>query len=164
MMRVGDRHRQSVGGIRAGDLHAREQPRNHRVDLHLFGSASADDGFLDERRRIFPDLDCGPRGAHQDDAPRLAELQGRLRVLVDEHLLDGSRGGGMVGDQGVELVSERREPARQRRIGVGLDLPVGDMRQAIALSLDQPPAGRAKAGIEAENPQASFSSSSSGTS
>jgi hypothetical protein len=87
-----------------------------------------------------------------------------LRVLVDEDLLDRGGSGGVVGDERVELVGERREPARKRCVRVGLDLTVGDMRQAIALSLDQPPAGRTKPGVEAEDPQASFSSSSSGTS
>ena len=70
----------------------------------------------------------------------------------------------MVRDQGFELVRKRGEAARQWRIRVRLDLAVGDMRQAVAFSLDQPPAGRAEAGVEAEDLQASFSSSSSGTS
>ena len=70
----------------------------------------------------------------------------------------------MIGDQGLELVGECGEPARQRRGGVRPDLPVGDMGEAVAFSLDQPPAGGAEAGIEAEDFQASLSSSSSGTS
>jgi len=70
----------------------------------------------------------------------------------------------MVRDQCLELVGKRSEPARQRRMGIGLDLAVGDVRQAIALSLDQAPAGRSEPRIEAEDLQASFSSSSSGTS
>jgi hypothetical protein len=38
------------------------------------------------------------------------------------------------------------------------------VREAIALSFDQPPAGCGQPGVETENFQANFSSSSSGTS
>jgi hypothetical protein len=62
------------------------------------------------------------------------------------------------------LVGECREPARQRRRAISPDLAVGDVSQAIAFSFDQSPAGGAEPGIEAEDFQASFSSSSSGTS
>jgi hypothetical protein len=70
----------------------------------------------------------------------------------------------MIGDHGFELVRERRQPAGKRRAGVGLDLPVGDVGEAIPFRLDQPPAGGAEARVEAEDLQASRSSSSSGTS
>jgi hypothetical protein len=70
----------------------------------------------------------------------------------------------VVSNQCIELVGEGRKPARQRRVGIRLDLSVGDVRQPIAFSLDQAPAGRAEPRIEAEDFQASFSSSSSGTS
>jgi hypothetical protein len=70
----------------------------------------------------------------------------------------------MLGNQRLELSGERGQPLRQGRGGLGLDLPVGDVGEPIALCLDQPPAGRAEPGVEAEDLQASFSSSSSGTS
>ena len=60
--------------------------------------------------------------------------------------------------------NRRGEPPRQGCAGVGLDLPVGDVAQAVALSFDQSPAGGAEARIEAEDPQESLYSSSSGTS
>jgi hypothetical protein len=70
----------------------------------------------------------------------------------------------MIGNQGFELVGKCRKPAGQRSRGISLDLPVRDMREPIAFSLDQAPAGRAESGVEAEDSQASLSSSSSGTS
>jgi len=163
-MRMRNRYRQSIGGIGAGDLHAGKQPRDHRMDLRLFRAAGPDHGLLDEGRGIFADFDPGAGGAHQRHAARLAELQSRLRVLVDEHFLDRGGGGGVVGDQRFELVGECRKAARKRRGCVSPDLAVGDMREAIAVSLDQPPAGGAEAGVEAENLQERRSSSSSGTS
>ena len=111
MMRVGDRDRERVGGIGAGDLHAGKQARHHRVDLRLLRAAGADDRLLDQRRRIFADLDPGARGAHQHHAARLPELQRRLRVLVDEHLFDRGRGGLLLGDQRLELVGKRAPAA-----------------------------------------------------
>jgi hypothetical protein len=70
----------------------------------------------------------------------------------------------VLGHQCFELVGERGETARQRRVGIGPDLAVGDVREPVALSLDQPPAGGAQPRVETEDLQASFSSSSSGTS
>jgi hypothetical protein len=70
----------------------------------------------------------------------------------------------MVRDQRFELVGECGQPARQDRRSVGLDLAVGDVRQPVAVGFDQAPAGGAEPGVEAEDFQASRSSSSSGTS
>jgi hypothetical protein len=70
----------------------------------------------------------------------------------------------VIGDQRFQLVGEGGEPAGQRSRRVRLDLAVGEVRQAVAFSLDQPPAGGSEAWVEAEDFQASFSSSSSGTS
>ena len=134
------------------------------MNLHFLGVAIADDSLLDQPRGIFADLDSRAGGTHQHDAARLPQFKCRLRVLVDEHLFGGGRVGALFRDQPLELIGKRREALGKRRPGIGLDLAVGDMREAIAISFDQAPAGRAEAGIEAENPQASFSSSSSGTS
>ena len=164
MMRVGNGNGQRVGGIGTGYFGPWKQARDHRMDLRLLRSAGADNCFLDQGWGIFAYLDPRPCRAHQDDAASLAELQCRLGVLVDEDLLD--RGGNRcaLADQGFQLVGECRKPRWQGRFRVGLDLSVGNMRDAIALSLDQAPAGRTQPGVETEDFQASFSSSSSGTS
>jgi len=70
----------------------------------------------------------------------------------------------LLGDQRFQLVCERGQTLREQRGRVGLDLPVGNVAEAVAVGFDDRPARGAQAGIEAENPQASFSSSSSGTS
>jgi hypothetical protein len=70
----------------------------------------------------------------------------------------------VLGDERFELIGEIGEAAWKRRRRVGLQLAVGNMAEAVAIGFDQPPAGRAEAGVEAEDPQASLSSSSSGTS
>ena len=106
-MRVGDRDGERVGGIGAGDLHAGKQARDHRMDLRFLGAAGADHGLLDQRAAIFADRDPGARRAHQHHPAGLAELERRLGVLVDEHLLDRGGVGAMLGDQRFELFGER---------------------------------------------------------
>ena len=164
MMRVGDRHGERIRGVGAGDLHAREQARDHRMDLRLLRSAGANDCLLDESGGIFADLDPGARCAHQYHTARLAKLERGLRVLVDEHFLDSGGGRQLVVEQAVKLIGQCREPARQGSRRIRFDLPVGDVGKAIPFSFDQAPAGRAESRIEAEDLQASRSSSSSGTS
>ena len=161
MMRVRDCDGEGVGGVRTGDRDAREQAGDHCVDLGFLGGAGAHDGFLDQARGIFPDGDSGAGSEHQGDAAGLAELERRLRVLVEEDFLDCRSLGAMFGDQGFELVGECREAFGKGRLGVGLDVAIGDVAEAIALGADQAPAGRAQAGIETEDDQPSFSSSSS---
>jgi hypothetical protein len=70
----------------------------------------------------------------------------------------------VVRDQRFELVGECPKAARKRRGCVSLDLAIGDMREAVAVGFDQPPAGGAEARVEAENLQVRRSNSSSGTS
>ena len=111
---VGDRDGERVGGIGAGDRGAGQQPLDHRVDLRLFGIAVADHRLLDQPGGIFADLEPGAGGDHQHHPARLAELQGRLRVLVDEHLLDRGGVGRAIGDQCVELAGEVGQAGGQR--------------------------------------------------
>ena len=163
-MGVGDCDRERVGGIGASDLRAWKQAGDHRVDLRLLGGAGADNRFLDEAWRILADGDSGAGRAHQHDSPSLAELERRLRVLVDEHFLGRGRLGRMLAQQRFELVGEVREPLAERRGGGGPELAVGDVAEPVAFGADQAPAGRAEAGVETQDDQPSFSSSSSGTS
>eukprot|EP01136_Pigoraptor_vietnamica_P025539 Opistho-1_new@79650 len=168
MVGVADRHGKRVGSIGARNLDAGEQPRDHRVNLSLFGSTRAHHRFLDQAGGIFADIE--PRAGHRRDrdAAGVRELQGRLRVGVDEHLLDRSALWRMIGDQRGQHRVEMREPAWQRRPGIGLELAVGEVAEAIALSTNQPPAGGTKAGIETEknhqNHISNWGSSSSGAS
>jgi hypothetical protein len=161
VVRVGDCHRQGVGRIGADDLGAGKQVLDHRMDLRLLRIADTDHGLLHETRRILADLDAGPRRNHQNDSARLAELQCRLRVLVDEDFLDRCRLGPMIGNERFKLGGEVRQSLRQALARIGFQLPVRNVGQAIAFGADQAPSGRAEARIEAEDYQASFSSSAS---
>src|SRR4030095_6680971 len=104
------------------------------------------------------------RGDHQCDASCLAKLQGRLRVLVDENFLDRRRLRRVIGNHRIDHGGEVGEAGGELFAWIGLQLPVGDMAQAVAFGGNDSPTGRSQAGIKTEDDQASFSSSSSGTS
>ena len=162
MMGVSDRDREGISGIGTGDCRAREQALNHGMDLNLLGRTDSDHGLLDQGGRIFAYVDPCARRYHQGNAAGLAELECRLRVLVDEHFLDRRRVRRMIGKDCLKLRGEVGEPLWQGLGGVGLQLPVGDMGQAVALGANESPAGRAQPGVEAEDQaQPSFSNSSS---
>lgn len=150
-MRMGDRDGQCVRGVRSGDGNAGQQPLDHCVYLFLAGVADADDRFLDQPRRIFTDRDARACRVQQDDAARLPQLQCRLRVAVDEYLLDpraiGPVGEDQVGERGVE----RQQPRGERRLRIGPDLSVGNVGEAVAVGQDDAPAGGGQPGIEAED-------------
>ena len=92
-MRMGDRDRQRIrriGRQRAQIAGAfRQQHFHHHRDLRLLRVAGAGHGLLDEIGRIFGDGQTGEGGDDEGDAARLAKLQGRLRVAIDEGFFDG---------------------------------------------------------------------------
>ena len=114
MMGVGDRHRQRVRRVGAGDLRGGEQALDHRMDLHLLRRAGTDQGLLHQPRRIFADVEPAPCRREQDDAARLAELQGRLGIFVEEDLLDRGRSRAMRFDDAAELLVEALTDNRNR--------------------------------------------------
>jgi hypothetical protein len=81
----------------------------------------------------------------------MGELERRLRVGVDEHLLHSGTIGGVIGDERGEHRVEMREPLGQCRLCIGLELAIGDMAQAVAVGADQAPARGAKPGVKAED-------------
>jgi hypothetical protein len=88
MVRVGNGNGKRIGFIGAFERRFRQEERDHRLDLLLFGVAGADDRFLDQVRRIFGNAQAEPRRSEKDGAARLPELQRRSWIFVDEGLLD----------------------------------------------------------------------------
>ena len=163
-MGVGDGDGEGVGGVGAGDLHAGQKALDHGMDLRLLGAAGPDHRLLDQPRRIFAHGDSEAGGGEEDDSARLAELQGRLGIVVDEHLLDRGRAWEMLDEDREEPAVKLKQAGRKRGLRVGPDLAVGDMGQAIALGRDHAPAGAAEAWVEAKDDQESRSITSSDTS
>ncbi len=160
-MRVGDGDRQGIRRVRPRYRCTGQQARHHRMYLILRCIADAHHRFLDESRCIFADNHSGTRGVEQHHAARLPELQRRLRIGVDEHLLHRRAFRPVFEDQVGQRRIERQQACGQGEGGIGPDLPVGDMRQAVAVREDQAPAGCAETGIKAEDDYPSFSITSS---
>ena len=74
MMRVGNCNGERIGGIRARDLRAGQQSRDHCMDLRLIRAAGADDRLLHKPRRIFADREPDACSTQQRYAPRLTKL------------------------------------------------------------------------------------------
>ncbi len=127
VMGVGDGDGERVGRVGAGDLHSRQEALDHGVDLRLLRAAGADHRLLDQPRRIFADRDGQAGGGEENDSAGLAELQRRLGIVVDEHLLDRGRAGPVLGEDGEKAAVQLEQPGRQLGLGVGADLAVGDM-------------------------------------
>ena len=95
----------------------------------------------------------------------LAELQGGLRIGVDEHFLDRGAFGPVLSNQRLQLPLQLNQPLGERLLAVGPDLPVGDVAQPVPFRRDDAPAGAAEPRVEAEDQrQESRSITSSGTS
>ncbi len=105
-----DRDRERVGGVVGRrDLREAEDDRHHAADLALLGPPVPGDAHLDLVRRHLADGDPGLGGREQDDAPRLADREGGLRVLREEQALHGHE----VGVVGVEQLDDVRVDAPQ---------------------------------------------------
>ena len=151
VMRMADGDGQRIGRVVAVEGGARQQHADHRPDLLLLGVAGADDRLLDLVRRVFGDGQPGLGRDEKGDAPRLAELQRRRGVAVDEGLLDRRLVGRVVADHRREPAVQRQQPVRQLAVERRMDRAGGDEGERIAARRDDAPAGAAEAGIDAED-------------
>jgi hypothetical protein len=161
MMRVGDRNRKRIRRVSTRNFDAGEQPRDHRVNLSFVSPARADDGLLNKPRGIFANRNPRFRRSKQDHPARLAKLERRLRVSIDEHLLNRSALRLMREDDINQRPIKRHKPLSQRHFRVSANLAIGDVAQTIALCQYHAPARGAKAGIKTKDDQPSFSMISS---
>ena len=113
--------------------------------------ADADHGLLDKIGGIFRDIEPGERRHDQRDAPRLAELQRRLRIAVDEGLLDGGLMRAMGREHLVQPFVQLPQALAERQRTVALDAAASDEGKLAAFRDDDAPAGLAEAGIDAED-------------
>ena len=107
--------------------------------------------FFIEIGRIFRDRQIHQRERGERDAARLAEFQRRLRIAVDEGLLDRRLGRPLAFDQPRQRAMDEREPLGQRGRRVGVDRAAGDIAEPRPRDFDHAPAGVAQAGVDAEN-------------
>ena len=91
-------------------------------------------------------------GRHEErDAPRLAELQRRRGVAVDEGLLDRRLVGRVVANDRGEAAMKREKALGELAVERRVDGAGGDEGERVAARRDDAPAGAAEAGIDAED-------------
>ncbi len=150
-MRVTDRDRQRVGGVLGLRIGFRQQHADHHSYLRLLAVAGADHGLLHLVGRIFGDRQSGARRHQHGDAARLAELQGRGGVAVDESVLDRRLLRRVFLDHRDQPVMDHDQALTQARPLAGFHRAAGDVDQPVAVGFDQAPAGTAEPRIDAEN-------------
>ena len=123
VLRVADGDRERVGGVRSRCGRRGQQHPHHHRHLLLFRVADADDGLLDEVGGVFGDRQPAQRQRGQRNAARLPELQRRLRIAIEECLLDRRLVRAFALDKRGERPMDRRQALRERSRGVGLIEP-----------------------------------------
>ena len=114
VMRVRHRDGERVGGIVGSRVGLRQQHADHHAHLRLVAVAGADDALLHQVRRVFGDRHAGLRRHHHGDAARLAELERRRGILVDEGRLDRRFVGTELVEDAHQAVVDGKKPRRER--------------------------------------------------
>ena len=120
-------------------------------DLALLAVAGSGHCLLDDVGRILGDHQAHQRRRQQRHAARLAEFQGRPRILVDEGLLDGGLLRLEAGDDAHQALVELAQAIGQLGLRIRRDEAAGDVGQAHPVCLDDAPAGAAQARIDADD-------------
>ncbi len=147
---MANRHAQRIGRIAAGQTGQRQQTRHHVLHLRLDRAPGADHRLLDLRGRIFGHAQLGRHQRANRRAARLAQQQGRLGIDVDEHLFDG-RAVRLVGAGHFGHTVQNHFQARRQIALAALDGAGGNVAQLRSLLAYDAKAGRAQAGVDAEN-------------
>lgn len=150
-MGVANGARQGIGSIGGRNARKIEQADDHGLHLLLGRLAVPNHGLLDLQRRIFGHRQPGmDQGADRRPAG-LPEHQGRLRIDIDEHLLDRRLGRAIrrnhFGDSGKQGV----QTLRQAVVGSRPDTTTGDITEAVAALFDDAESGHAQPGVNAKN-------------
>jgi hypothetical protein len=139
-----------VGGVRRHHGAKVEQPADHFLYLLLRSLAMADDSLLHLQRRVFGDREVGEHRGGDRGAARLAQQERRLRVDVDEDLLDGDFGRPVLCDHRRQVAQYDAETLGQFAVA-GADAAARHANEPIAREFDDAEPRHAQAGIDAED-------------
>ena len=150
-MSVGNGNRKRIGGVAAVGRSARQQAPHHGADLAFVAMTCADYGLLHCVRRVFGNEQSRKRRYDQRDATRLAELQRRRSVAIDEGLFDrGLYRRKLCQDLGQPVENLAQPRAKALRF-VRHHRPAGDEAQSRTIAVDNPPAGPSQAWVDADD-------------
>src|SRR5665648_201615 len=149
---VGDGDGQRVGGVVGlRDARQAEDHLGHLLHLDLARASVPGNRLLDLQRRVLAGCGLELRGGQVEDALGLADRQRGLDVDVHEEILEHDDVGREALDEPQRLIVD----LPQADVGVvfrgGDDAAVAERREAVALLLDNAPAGARRARIEADD-------------
>src|SRR5687767_11178202 len=153
-MRMADGACEGVGRIRGRIARQREQALDHVLHLLLGGVAVADDRLLDLERGVLRYRQAGEHRGADGGAARLTERERRLRVRVDEYLLDRDLARPVSSDDFLQPLEDRLQ-ARGEVAGTGLDAAARHVKEPGIAEIDDTESRRLQPGIDAENSQLS---------
>ena len=147
---VADRAGQRVGGIRAGITRQLQQPPDHRLHLLLARLAGAYNRLLDLQRGVLGHRQSARHCGTDCGAAGLAQQQRGFGIDVDEDLLDRRALGVIAGDDFLQAFEQDLQALGQFALAAA-DAAAGDIGQFLAALFDDPEAGDAQSGVDAED-------------
>ena len=152
VVRVGDGDGQRVGGVVGlRDARQAEDHLGHLLHLDLARASVPGDRLLDLQRRVLAGRGRELRGGQVEDALGLADRQRGLDVDVHEEILEHDDVGREALDEPPRLVVDLPQAHVGVVLGGGDDAAVAERPEAVALLLDDAPAGARRARVEAED-------------
>jgi hypothetical protein len=146
---VADRHRERIGRV-GRKLHLyRQQMPDHVVDLGFLGAAYSNYRKLDRARRVLVHTERNGHGS-QRRAPRLAELEGTVGILGEEHSFDSDFLRTMLGDQFRDSGVDDAQAIREGPAGGG-NAALRDQHRGAIHAIDDAEARAKAARIESQN-------------
>jgi len=149
---MGEADGEGVGLVGRGVVAKAEKGAGHEGDLLLAGSAFAGGGFFDELRRVFVDGEAGAGGGEEGGSAGGAEDYGSAGVLDVDDQLDGEGGGGVVANEGLDLVVDFDEAGVGMAGGGVFDRTGGEHDRFFGRALQDGKAGGPEGGVEREDP------------
>ena len=144
---------QRVGGIGGRGARQFEQADDHGLHLFLGSFTLPDHRLFDLQRSVFGHRQAGMHQCGDGGAARLSEQQGGLGIDVDENLFDGRLLRRVGGDDFADAGKQGGQTLGQTILFPRFDAAAGDVGKPGAGFLDDPVAGDAQAGVDAENAQ-----------
>lgn len=124
---------------------------HHGRDLCFFGTPRADDRSLDERWRVLDHRESGAGSHEHGHTPRMTDDERRVRVTVEECLLDGHDRRNVSKDGTLEPFGDGTKPLGKQCVRGGSNHPVTDMDVTAALSVHGAETEAMRARVDAQN-------------
>ena len=152
VMRVADRHRERVGGVRLTRSRSPATagaPSAGPASFSAWPAPTTD--FLTRLAEYSATGSPRSAGASSTTPRATPSFKVEAGFLLTKVSSTAASSGRNAFEHLADLAEQRDQPLGQRQVDRRMDDPVGDMGQPVAGHVDDPPAGMAQPGIEPEN-------------